>query len=98
LAEVERECHSSGRETNWKVFYAKVVAPIVENTEAPPLKELCTKYGIESEAKASYMIFTLKSQFRSAMGRHLRQLVQSDLEVEDEFREIFEILSKNKPR
>jgi RNA polymerase sigma-70 factor (ECF subfamily) len=98
LAKVKDDCCNAGREAYWKVFYAKVVAPIVGGAETPELRELCTKYGIESEAKVSNMIAYVKTRFRSAMTRHLRQFVQSDSEVENEFNEIFRILSKSSLR
>jgi hypothetical protein len=44
------------------------------------------------------MINSVKRQFQSAMRRYLRQFVSSDAEVEEEFRDIFEILSGNKSR
>ena len=98
LSSVKKDCCDAGREAYWQVFRAKVVAPIMDNVQAPTLKELCAKYKIEDEAKASNMIAYVKDRFRSAMRRHLRQFVQSDSEVEDEFNEIFRILSKNDAR
>ena len=98
LAEVRDNCYGAQRGKHWQVFYEKVVTPILDNAEAPPLKELCAKYGIENEAKASNMIFAVKSQFRSAMRSHLRPFVQSEADVEDEFRDILEILSGSSPR
>ena len=98
LAKVKEDCCNANRETYWKVFHAKVVAPIVGGAEIPKLSELCTKYGIESEAKASNMIAYVKGRFRTAMRRHLRQFVKSDLEVVEEFNEILKILSKSSTR
>lgn len=98
LTTVKANCCRDGRETYWNVFYAKVVAPIVGSAETPELKELCTKYGIENEAKVSNMIAFVKQKFRVAMRRYLRQFVQSDAEVDEEFDEIFQILSKKNPR
>ena len=95
LAKVKSDCCNAGRGTYWKVFYAKVVAPIVGSAETPELRELCTQYGIKSEAKVSNMIAYVKDRFRVAMRRHLRQFVQSDSDVEDEFNEIFRILLRD---
>lgn len=95
LADVESYCHKADREVYWNVFYAKVVVPILENCQPPPLKEICDKYGISEEAKASNMIAYVKGHFRTAMMKCLRQFVDSDAEVEDEFNDIFRILSGN---
>ena len=98
LAQVKKDCYNTDRGTYWKVFYAKVVIPIVGSADAPKLSKLCKQYEIKDEAKASNMIAYVKERFRIAMKRHLRQFVQSDLEVEEEFNEIFRILSKSSTR
>jgi len=94
LAKIREEYFSTGRIAYWEVFQATVVAPILENVEAPSLTELCDKYGIESEKKASNMAITVKRRFSTALRSHLRQFVQSDSEVEDEFGALVEILSE----
>lgn len=98
LAEVKQECHSTGKAIHWEVFNAKVIGPIFDDTKAPSLKDICTKYGIDSEAKASNMIVTVKRRFRTVLKRQLQQFVQSDTDVEGEFDELIKILSKNKAR
>jgi len=98
LTEVKDKCCRSGQETYWQVFHAKVVVPIMDSTDPPALRDLCARFGIDDETAASNMILTVKRRFRSAMRRHLRQFVESDAEVEDEFKEILGILSKDAAR
>lgn len=98
LAKIREDCFKADRGTYWKVFYAKVVAPIVGSAETPKLSELCKKYEIKNETKASNMISYVKERFRKVMKRHLRQFVQSDMEVEEEFNEILRILSEKSTR
>lgn len=95
LAKVRDEYCSTGRATYWEVFHATVVAPIFDNTEAPSLTELCDKYDIVSEKKASNMSITVKRRFATTLRNHLRQFVESDSEVDDEFRALVEILSES---
>jgi DNA-directed RNA polymerase specialized sigma24 family protein len=94
MATLKDECNSEGLGIHWKVFHAKLVAPVLENTESPPLKILCDKYGISSETKASNMIITVKRRYAAVLRRYLRKMVQSDAEVEEEYRELMVILSK----
>ena len=94
LATVKKEYCTTGRAAYWEVFQATVVAPILNNTEAPSLTELCEKYSIENEKKASNMTITVKRRFSTALKHHLRQFVHSDSEVEDEFRALVKILSE----
>jgi hypothetical protein len=98
LEKVENQCCAAKMKTHWNVFLAKVINPIINGTDAPALKDICAINGIENEAKASNMIFTVKSKFRSTMNLHLRQFVNSDSEVEDEFKEVFNVLSQNYSR
>ena len=91
---VKRAYCTTGRATHWEMFQTTIVAPILDNTEAPPLAELCKKYGIESEKRASNMIITVKRRFSTALKNQLRQYVRSDSEVEDEIKALIEIISK----
>ena len=94
LAKIKEEYCHTGRTAYWGVFRATVVAPILEDAEAPSLAELCEQYDIESERKASNMAITVKRRFATTLRHHLRQFVQSDAEVEDEFRTLVGVLSE----
>jgi hypothetical protein len=94
LGKVREEYCSTGRTTYWEVFRLKILAPVFENVEAPSLEEICNKYAVESEKRASNMVITVKRRFASVLRQQLRQFVQSDSEVEDEFRALVEILSE----
>ena len=94
LAKMREEYCNSGKITHWEVLQATIVSPILEHAEAPSLAELCQQYGIESKKKASNIIVRAKGRFNTTLWKHLRQFVQSDEEVEDELRDLIEILSK----
>jgi RNA polymerase sigma-70 factor (ECF subfamily) len=94
LAKVKDECYSARRASHWEVFRAKVLAPIFDEVDTPALVEICARYGIDSESKASNMILTVKRRFRAVLRDQIRQFVGSDSEVEQEFAELFEILSE----
>jgi len=93
LAEVAKECHAKGRNTYWEVFRARVLAPILDNAQAPPLADVCKQFGVDNEPKASQMIFSVKELFRKVARRHIRQLVRCDDEVDDEIQYLMKILS-----
>lgn len=96
LAEVEAECRSRGMEVHWQAFHARVVKPITENAEPPPLAEICKKYGIEDGIKASNLILTVKRRFQAALKRHLRQSVASQADVSEELVELMQFLRKKR--
>jgi len=94
LSDVEANYRNKGKATHWDVFRARVLAPIMENAESPTLPDLCEKYGIPDTARASKMIIRVKRRFRTLLRRHVRQLVNSDDEVDDEIRSLMKIFSK----
>lgn len=94
LAEVREEYCNTGMETHWEVFRIKILEPILNDAEALSFAEICKKYSIESESKASNMIITVKRRFGVILRRCLRPFVQSDAEIEDEYNQLIEILSK----
>jgi hypothetical protein len=98
LVKVREEYCSTGRTIHWEVFHSKVLSPILDNAEVPSLAELCKKYSIASERKASNLVITVKRRFAAVLRHNLRQFVQSDSEVEEEYAELLKILFKNRAR
>jgi len=84
LAEVERECRAHDLETHWRVFHERVVEPILNEVEPPPLAEISRKHGIDDCATASNMIVTIRRRMQTALRRRLRQYVSTDAMVEEE--------------
>ena len=94
LAQVKAEYCLTGREPHWRVFEARVLAPILHGGDAPPLEEICRDCGIADDVKASNMVVTVKRRFQAVLRRCLRDLVPSENEVEAEFCEILNILAR----
>lgn len=91
LAEVEGKCRADDKTLHWQVFHDRVLQPIMEEVHAPSLAEICDKYGIEDERKASNMIVTVNRRFRAALKRHLRRSVTADAGVDEELQELMQI-------
>ena len=94
MEEVEAKCHEDGKTVHWHVFQDRVLEPIMDKTELPSMKEICRKYAIGSEAKASNMMVTVKRRFQTALRGHLRSLVVSEEQVDEELAEIMRFLPK----
>ncbi|MBI5722585.1 MAG: sigma-70 family RNA polymerase sigma factor [Planctomycetes bacterium] len=94
LKEVESSCRGKGMDIQWGVFYDKVIQPALYGGETPAMPELCRKYGIADEIKASNMIVTVKRKYQLVFREYLLQHVSSEVDVEQELAEILEILSK----
>jgi len=85
---VEAACDQDGKTAYWKVFEERVLQPIMDQTDPPAVKEICGKYGIPDGHKLANMVVTVKRRIRSALEKHIRQLVTSPEEVSDELREM----------
>jgi RNA polymerase sigma-70 factor (ECF subfamily) len=88
LKQVEAKCCEEGKTVHWQVFRDRVLRPIMDRTDPVPLKEICTRYGIDGEAKASNMIITVKRRFQAVLRQQLRSSVVSDEHAEGEVEEI----------
>jgi len=94
LSELRQRYTEQGTEPHWHVFRERLLEPTLEDREAPSLGDLCARYGIENETKASNMLTTVKRQFQSVLKKHIRQTVISGDVAEDELREIFRFFEK----
>lgn len=94
LEEVENECMNTGKNIHWNIFAEKVLDPILKHTSPPPIEELCARYSIDNEKKASNMIVTVKRRLRKSLERHLRKFSCKDSEVEQEINEMLSVFSK----
>jgi len=88
LEEVEISCRENGKAIHWEVFCDRILQPVMDGSEQLSLKEICDKYDIQDEAKASNMIVTVKRCFQATLRRHLRDSVVSDEQVIGELKEL----------
>jgi len=92
LGELETEYRQGGREAHWLAFFARVIRPILDDRPGPGLPELCERFGIENEVKASNMITAAKRRFRSILTSLARKSVESGEDAEQEITELMHIL------
>ena len=90
LAEVQHKCCEQGMETHWRFFSERMVEPMLNSSTPPSLADICAKYGIESEKKASNMLVTVKRRFHAALKEYVRTTVASDTQAQAELTEIFD--------
>ena len=98
LREVEDSCRRAGQTTHWEVFRGRVFLPIADGSKPEPYAKLCARLHIESADRATTMNVTVKRKFETALRRHVRQLVDSDEQVDDEIRDLMNILSGSSPQ
>jgi len=96
LTEVKDRYIKRSMETHWYVFRDRLLQPILEAREAPSLNQICQRYDIDNETTASNILKTVKRLFRSVLEKHIRLTVLSGETVEEELREIFKFLEKER--
>ena len=95
LSDVQAECRTKGHTAHWHLFQERVLQPITDNTKAPSLASICAKHGITDTDKASNKITTVRRCFERILQRHVRQIVDSDAEVDEEIHDLIQILSRS---
>jgi len=98
LKEVEAKYAQRGMATHWYVFRDRLLEPTLQDREAPSLKDICQRYGIEDESTASNLLKTVKRLFRSVLEKHIRQTVLSGEVIEEELQEIFRFMKKERTK
>ncbi len=93
ISQVEQEFIKEDKEVFWQVFSERVIAPIFTDVPAPAMSEICSKYHIDDEKRASNMIITVKRRFRKAVMRVLEDTLLPDSDVQEELVELISILS-----
>ena len=95
LAEVRSDCEREGLETHWRLFYQRVVKPIMGGHSPVSLAELSQEQGIGDTKKASNMIVTVKRRFRTALMQHVRRTLLSGDQASEEMEELLQYLPKS---
>jgi len=92
LLDVKRECYRNNREDYWGVFEARVLLPIISGKKPVSLPDLCKKYSIKDESRASNMMITVKRRLRKALECNMRKLGESSPTLSEQIEELLNIL------
>ncbi len=98
LAETKMQCYEGRKTVHWRLFKSRVVDPIMDDAKPPPLPDLCAQLGVPDPAKASNMIVTVKRTFQAVLRDQVRRFAGTEVDVDDEIRDLMEILAKSGAR
>lgn len=84
LGRVREECESSGQQVHWAAFNRSVIEPVLGRTRARPLDEMAAELGLESAAKFSAMVQTVRRKFRRVLRSVVEETLLDPSEAEDE--------------
>ena len=101
LSLMQRDCEAAGRQDVWAVFEARVLGPMLENTEPVPLAELMRRLKLDSPEQVSNLAITAKRMFarglRAILAKYrvTRDAANVGRDEEDhDIRLLMEVLSK----
>lgn len=94
LGRMERECRDTDRENLWKIFRARVLAPILEGATPVDYETLIEECGFQSPSQASNALVTCKRMFGRLLKTTISEYVLSEEELEIELQDLHVILSQ----
>ena len=97
LKELETECYRKKKAAHWGLFREWLLEPQIDKDKTQ-ISNICSKYHIPSAPKAYNMISNIKKRFRVILRDHLRSVVDSEVEVDDEIRKFISTFSRNPTR
>lgn len=90
LSGVRAECAERGMKIHWKLFYERVVRPVLNDQRPPSVAHLCQVYRIEDPQIASNMIVTVKRRFRAALEQNVRRTLLDGNQTQEEIEELLQ--------
>lgn len=92
LDEVATYYDQAGQLAYWAVFDGRCLQPILEGLPPVAFEELCREHDIVPK-KARNMLITVKRRLARTLRREVRKSVNTDEDVDQEIRDVMEILS-----
>lgn len=84
LTHMQSDCRRSGRDDVWKVFEARLVRPLFENSAPPDYSELVAQFSIPSPSAASNLLITGKRTFTRCLRNVISEYALTPEEVSEE--------------
>lgn len=94
LERTRLQCEADDRPDVWGVFNCRVVVPLIENQPPTPYEELVARWGLKSPIQAANVLATGKRAFERNLRAVLAEYAPGDAQVEEEIRELREILAR----
>ncbi len=98
LENVKRGLIAAGKQADWKAFDSRVVRPLLDNAIPTPISELRTLWEGASATAVSLRILRVKEHLAQHIRAAVGTYVDTDNEIEQEIRDLMEILSTGSVR
>jgi len=88
---LEKECFETGKEAHFQLFQQRIIEPILQSQEQPPIKDLAGKMGLTEKQACNYVI-TARRAYQRLLREEVRMYASSDEEVTQEIKDLFSLL------
>ena len=95
LQRMRLECQRKGRFDAWRIFFKRLVEPLVQPDKPPSMDELARQCGLDSAKKASNLFVNAKRRFHSHLLDVVREYVPDSDAGDAELLALCRILADN---
>jgi len=95
LNSLQCECRSTGKQIHYKIFQKCIIDPVLKGSKATPRKKLAEEFGL-TEKQVSNHLITARRAYQRLLKDEIRIYAASEEDVDQEIRELFKILDKEK--
>ena len=96
LRRTESHYREAGRQEIWLAFELRALKPALHGEDPPSCAELASRLGLGSPQKVSNAVVTCGRALRQSIRSVIREYVADDSAVDDEVRELREILGRGR--
>ena len=91
LQDLRQEYDTAGKVTHFMLFFSRVISPVLNGDEPPPLKEQAEELGLEYK-EAANQIVTAKRAFVRLLEKEVRSYSRFEQEAADEKLDVLRML------
>lgn len=95
LMRMRQYCLDIQRLDIWGVFEARILRPLIEQSEPPPYKDLVKRFSLRSRTQASNLLISAQRIFARCLRTLIEEHAASQHEIELEIRELKAVLFRS---
>lgn len=95
LERMQRQCAGDERAPIWRVFEARILGPLLEESEPVPYEALVAELQLDSVTQATNYLVTAKRMFNRVLREVIAEYSADPQEIEAEIRDLKAILFKS---
>jgi RNA polymerase sigma-70 factor (ECF subfamily) len=93
LRALEMECQATEKQTHFELFRQRIIAPVLEGTEAPSLRDLAQRHDL-SEKDVGNRVITARRAYQRLLRDEIRLYASSEDEVAAEIQDLWRFMAE----